>query len=195
MVTNYLGDWFRNNRGWHGWSLAEVARRLGYSNISKCCRKVLAVERDGVADSDFLRRLPGVLEISEGVVVYLTRQDRLAYLRAWEVWANQPTPIRVVLRAVPGFMVEMAMPSEVTTPEQAVAFGQAVAVRHHAKVFVTLSRRESVGITEAGTINGTFHTRPDADPCPLLSVRRQRFLFRTSGFGAVEPWVPGWGTT
>lgn len=194
MVTNYLGEWFWGRRGERQWPLAEVARRLGYKNVAKACRKVLAVEREGVADGDFLRRLAGVLEISEGVVLYLTRQDRLAYLRAWDEWADQPTPIRVVMRAVPGFIVEMAMPNDVTTADQAVAFGQAVAARHHAKVFVVLSRRESVGITESGEINGRFHTRPDTDPNPLVSVPRQKFLFRVGGFGAVEPYAPAGGT-
>jgi hypothetical protein len=172
------------------WPLAEVARRLGYKNTAKGCNNTLAVERDGVADDDFLRRLAAVLEISEGVVVYLTWQDRLSYLRAWRVWADQPVPIRVAMRAVPGFLVELALPDDVTAAERAVAHGQAVAARHHKKVFVILSRRESVGITEAVTINRRFVTRPDTDPCPLLSVARQKFLFRVTGFGAVEPWVP-----
>ena len=56
---------------------------------------------------------------------------------------------------------------------------------------MVLSRRESVGITEAGDINGRFHTRHDADPNPLVSVSRQKFLFRVVGFGAVEPYVGG----
>ena len=195
-MTNYMGEWFWGRRGERQWPLAEVARRLGYANVSKGCRKVLAVEREGVADGDFLRRLAGVLGISEGVIVYLTRQDRLAYLKAWEEWADQPTTIRVVLRAVPGFMLEIAAPEGVTTPDAAIAFAQDHAARLHKKVFVILSRRESVGITEAGGINGRFLTRPDTDPCPLLSVGRQKFLFRTDGFGAVEPWVPlGGGAT
>lgn len=195
MTTNYLGEWFWGRRGERQWSLGDVTRRLAYSNVSKACRKILAVEREGVADDDFLQRLAAALAISEGVVIYLNRQDRLAYLRAWQEWADQPVPIRVVMRAVPGFMVEMAVPDDVTTPVQAIDFAQAVAVRHHAKVFVILSRRESVGITESGEINGRFHTRPDTDPNPLVSVRRQKFLFRVGGFGAVEPWVPSGGET
>lgn len=190
-MTNHMGEWFWSVRGGHQWPPVEVARRLGYSNVSKACNKVLRVEREGVADADFLRRLAVVLGISEGVVVYLTRQDRLAYLRAWEEWASLPMPVRIVMRAVPGFMVEMALPAGVVTPEQAVAHGQAVAARYHAKVFVVLSRRESVGITQAGEINGRFHTRPDTDPCPLVSLSRQKFLFRVGGFGAVEPYVRG----
>jgi hypothetical protein len=190
MVTNYMGEWFWGRRAERQWPLAEVAHRLGYTNVAKACRKVLAVEREGVADDHFLRRLAGVVEISEGVVVYLTRQDRLAYLKAWEEWADQPTPIRVTLRAVPGFMLEVAVPADVTTLDAAIALAQEYAARLHKKVFVTLSRREWVGITEAGDINGRFHTRPDTDPCPLVSVARQKFLFRVGGFGAVEPWVP-----
>ena len=82
-----------------------------------------------------------------------------------------------------------------TTPDAIVAFAQTYAARLRKKVFVVLSRRESVGITEDGTINGRFTTRPDTDPCPLLSVGRRKFLFRVGGFGAVEPWVPGGGAT
>lgn len=193
MVTNYLGEWFWGRRGERQWPLAEVARRLGYKNVSKACRKVLAVEREGVADADFLRRLAAVLEISEGVIRVLTRQDRNSYLRAWNEWADQPVPIRVVVRAVPGFMLEVAVPDDVTTSEQALAFGLSYAARLHAKVFVTLSRRESVGITEAGEVNGRFDTLPDTDANPLVSVRRLKFLFRVGGFGAVEPYVPAGG--
>lgn len=194
-MTNYLGEWFWGRRAERQWPLAEVARRLAYRNMAKGCRKLMAVERDGVADDSFLRQLAGILGVSEGVVVYLTRQDRNSYLRAWQEWAEQPTPIRVVLRAVPGFMVDVAVPGDMTTADAAVVFAQAVAARHHAKTFVVLSRRESVGITEDGIVNGRFDTRPDTDPNPLVSVRRQRFLFRTVGFGAVEPYVPPSGGT
>lgn len=194
MVTNYLGEWFWGRRAERQWPLSEVARRLGHSNVSKACNKLLRVEREGVADDAFLQRLAAVLEISEGVVRYMTRHDRLSYLRAWEEWADQPVPLRVVVRAIPGFMVELAVPADVTTPEQAIAFAQIYAARHRKKVFVILSRRESVGITEAGEIDGQFHTRPDTDPCPLVSVSRQKFLFRVGGFGAVEPYQPGGAT-
>ena len=132
MVTNYLGEWFWGRRAERQWPLAEVARRLGYSNIPKCANRVLRVEREGVADDDFRRRLAAALEISEGVVCYLTRQDRLSYLRAWEEWADRPVTIRVVIRAVPGFMVELELPDDAATPEAAIAFGQSHAARYHA---------------------------------------------------------------
>jgi transcriptional regulator with XRE-family HTH domain len=186
-VTNYLGEWFWGIRRERGWSLAEVARRLGYANVSKGCNKVLRLEREGVVDDDFLRRLAAVLGISDGVVRYLIRADRLAYQRAWEEWAGQPVPVRVVVRAVPGFMVELSPPADAATPEQVVAFGRDYAARHRKKVFVLLSRRESVGITEAGEINGTFHATPESDPSPSMSLRRVKFLTRLGGYGEGGP--------
>jgi hypothetical protein len=71
----------------------------------KVCNRVLRVEREGVVEDDFSHRLAAVLEISQGVVRLLTRQDSNSYLRARREWADQPVPIRVVVRAVPGFIV------------------------------------------------------------------------------------------
>ena len=194
-MTNYLGEWFWERRAERQWSLAEVARRLGYRNVSKGCNKLLRLEREGVVDDEFLRRLAAVLGVSEGVVRYLTRQDRNEYLRLWREWVEQPTPIRIAMRAIPGFMVEVAMPDNVATPEQAVAYAQTLAATKHKKVFVTVSRREMVGVTELGEVNGHFYARPDADPCPLMSLGRVKFLFRVDGFGAVERYQPNGGTT
>lgn len=193
-MTNYLGEWFWGQRAERQWSLGDVARRLGYANVSKGANKVQRFERDGLVDDDFLVKLAALYGVSEGVVRYLSRQDRNEYLRAWREWVEQPTPISIAMRAVPGFIVGMPLPADVTTPEQAVAYGQALAARMHKKVFVTLSRKETVGITESGEINGHFYARPDCDPSPYMNFGRVKFLFRADGFGAVERYQPEGGT-
>lgn len=192
-MTNHLGELFRARRAALGWSLGEVARRLGTNNVSKACNRVVRLEREGEVEDRFLLRLAAMFGITEHAVRDGIRADRVDYERAWHEWADQPVPPSVVMRAIPGFMLGVPVPPDATTPEAVVAFAQAHAARLHKKVFVILSRRESVGITEDGAINGRFTTRPDSDPSPLLSVGRQRFLFRTAGFGAVEPWVPADG--
>ncbi|MCZ2343417.1 MAG: hypothetical protein LC104_16735 [Bacteroidales bacterium] len=182
-MTNSLGEWFQGRRLELGWSLGEVGRRLGYKNVSKAANKLLRFERDGVVADDFLRKLAALYSITDGVVRYLIRADRLAYLEEWRQWADEPVPIRVVVRAVPGFTVELPVPAEVTTPEQAVAFGQDYAAQRRKKVFVILSRRETVGITEDGEINGRFLATPESDPCPSMKLGRVKFLFRLGGYG------------
>lgn len=186
-MTNHLGSYFWERRRELGWGLGEVAQRLGHKNTSKAANHVQRCERDGLVDDGFLRKLAALYGIGAEVVRDLIRQDRVEYLRGWEEWANQPVPISIVLRTVPGFMVAVPVPEDVTTPEQAVAHGQALAARMHKKVFVVLSRRESVGITEAGEINGRFQARPDSDPSPSMSLGRVRFLLRLGGLGEIEP--------
>ena len=81
-MTNYLGEWFWGQRAERQWSLGDVARRLGYANVSKGANKVQRFERDGLVDDDFLVKLAALYGVSEGVVRYLSRQDRNEYLRA-----------------------------------------------------------------------------------------------------------------
>jgi hypothetical protein len=87
------------------------------------------------------------------------------------------------VRPIPGFPVGVLVPPDATTPEAVIAFAQAHAARLRRKVFVTLSRREMVGITEAGEVNGRFFATPDPDPCPSMSLKRVKFLFRLGGNG------------
>jgi transcriptional regulator with XRE-family HTH domain len=182
-MTSNLGELFRARRVAFGWSLGEVARRLGYRNTSKAANKVLRLERQGEAEDGFLHRLAAVLGVTEHEVREVIRADRLAYERAWHEWADQPTPIRTVVRAVPGFMPGVPVPADATTPEAVIAFAQAHAAQLRRKVFVVLSRRETVGITEAGEVNGRFFATPDSDPCPSMSLKRVKFLFRLGGDG------------
>jgi transcriptional regulator with XRE-family HTH domain len=182
-MTNHLGELFRARRAALGWSLGEVARRLGYRNASKAANKVLRLERLGDAEDGFLLRLAAVLGITEQEVREASRADRLAYERAWSEWADQPVPPSVVMRAVPGFMLGVPVPADATTPEAVIAFAQAHAARLRRKVFVTLSRRETVGITEAGEINGRCFATPDSDPCPSMTLKRLKFLSRPGGEG------------
>lgn len=182
-MTNHIGELFRARRAALGWSLGDVARRLGTKNVSKACNRVVRLEREGEVEDHFLLRLAAILGLSEHAVRGAIRADRLAYERAWHEWADQPVPPSVVLRAIPGFMVGLSVPPDATTPEAVVAFAQALAARLKKKVFASLSRRETVGITESGEVNGRFYATPDSDPCPAMSLKRVKFLFRLGGEG------------
>lgn len=182
-MTNHLGELFRARRAALGWSLGEVARRLGTKNVSKACNRVVRLEREGEVEDHFLPRLAATLDVDEYAVREAIRADRLAYERAWEEWADQPVPPTVVLRAIPGFMVGVSVPPDATTPEAVVTFAQALAARLKKKVFVSLSRRETVGITETGEINGRFFATPDSDPCPAMGLKRVKLLLRFGGEG------------
>jgi hypothetical protein len=121
-MTNHFAELFRARRTILGWPLGEVARRLGYRNTSKAANKVLRLERPGEVEDGFLLRLAAVLGITGHAVRDAIRADRLAYERAWHEWADQPVPITIVMRAVPGFMIGVPVPADATTPEAVIAF-------------------------------------------------------------------------
>lgn len=121
-MTNHLGELFRARRTALGWSLGEVARRLGYRNISKAANKVLLLERQGEADDGSFHRLATILDVGEQVVREAVGADRLAYERAWHEWADQPVTITIMMRAIPGFMLGVPVPTDATTPEAVIAF-------------------------------------------------------------------------
>ena len=177
-MTNHLGELFRRRRAAIGWSLGEVARRLGSKNVSKACNRIVRLEREGHVEDHLLLRLAAVLGVTEHAARDAIRADQEAYERAWHEWADQPVPPSVAMRAIPGFMIGVPVPPDATTPEEVVAFAQSHAARLGKKVFVSLSRRETVGITESGEISGRFVATPDSDPCPAVSLKRAKYLFR-----------------
>jgi hypothetical protein len=185
-MTNYLGEHFRDRRLAKELSLGQVARLLGYRNLSKGANKVSGFERTGFLRQDLLLGLMSVLDVGPQTVQDLVARDRQEYLREWERWADEPVPFQIVVRHLPGFVTSVEVPEGVTTPEQAVAHGRDLARRLSKKVFVVLSRRETVGISEEGEISGRHRATPDADPCPSMQLGRARFLLHFNGGGRPE---------
>jgi hypothetical protein len=182
-VSNHLGRYFRARRLELGLSLGEVARRLGYSNITKGARRIQQLEDVGECTRDLLDRLLGVLGVDRSVAKELLGRDRAEYFRAWEEWVSEPVPIRMVIRWIPGVLGTRPLPTAVTTPEQAVAYAQDFARTHRTKVFVELSRRTTVTIDEHGEVTGRLEATPQSDPRPFMQVGNTRFLFGTEGPG------------
>lgn len=176
--NNHLGRYFRSRRLELGLSLGEVARRLGYSNISKGARRVLELEEVGeCCTQEFLVKLMGVLGVDPSVVQELLDQDRAEYVREWEQWVSEPVPIAVVMRAIPGVYVNHRLPPDVTTPDEAIAFSQDLARRSQARVYVELSRRVTVIIDEQGEVKARVEATPDRDPRPFTQIGHKRIRF------------------
>ena len=182
--NNHLGRHFQARRLELGLSLGEVARRLGYANVSKGARRVLALEEVGqCCTQEFLVKLMGVLGVDRAVVQELLDRDRAEYVEAWEQWVSEPVPITVVRRLVPGMYGIERLPADVTTPEQAIAFGQELARTTHARVYVELSRRVTVVIDEQGEVTARVEATPDSDPRPFTLIGNKPIRFELGASG------------
>lgn len=175
-TSNHLGRYFRSRRLERGLSLGGAARRLGYLNLNKGARRIQELEADGTCTADLLERLVRVFDVDRAVVQALLDRDRGEDLQEWEQWANEPVPMRLVIRYIPAVYGERRLPPEITTPEQAIAYGQEVARTMRLRVCVELSRRVSVYIDETGAASEVEAT-PERDPRPFMQVGKERFRF------------------
>jgi transcriptional regulator with XRE-family HTH domain len=183
VKQNHLGDYFRARRLELGLTPGDVARRLGYQNLSKGARRSLDLEAGHRASADFLARLADLLGITPEAVRQLLERDRRAYVEAWERWASEPVPPQVVVRLLPGVFGTTLLPEGVTTPDDAVTFGQREARRLRKVVFVLLSRRVSVTIAESGEVTSRSVATPDQDVTPVMRLGGKPFRLRLGGVG------------
>ena len=184
-MSNRLGTYFLEQRVQQGFSLGQLARMVGYRNISKGANKVCRFERESIITDELLARLAEALHIDLSTVEQLIEQDRQEHLRAWEAWASQPVPMQLIVKYIPAVYGTVPLPKTVTTPEQAEAFACAYAREHKRQVCLAVSRRLSIWIDKEGIVYARTEAKPDSPNVPGMSLKGnpRRFLFGFGGGG------------
>jgi transcriptional regulator with XRE-family HTH domain len=184
-MINNLGVYFREQRVQQGLTLGQLARMVGYQNLSKGANKIVRFEREGQVTEDLLAALADALHIDLPTVEELIEQDHQERLREWEAWVSQPVPMQLIARIIPAVYSAVPLPEEVTTPEQAEAFAIEYAKENKRQVCLVLSRRLSVWIDAEGKVYGRTEARPDGPNAPFMRLRGsgKKFLFRFGGLG------------
>jgi transcriptional regulator with XRE-family HTH domain len=175
-LGTHMGEFLKVRREERGWTLGDVARRLGYANLTKGARRVHLTEEGESLSPDLLPKLAHLLGIAPGRIEELHAQDRQEYVAAWERWADEPVPIQIVVRCIPGVFGNHAVPAWLKTPEEMVTYAQEYARRIGKKVFVVLSRRVTVSLNEAGEVTSRHEATPDDDPRPCMRVGNKQFV-------------------
>jgi transcriptional regulator with XRE-family HTH domain len=183
-MAMHLGNFLKSCREGRGWSLGQVARQLGYQNITKGARRVHLLEEGKANSPDILGRLLPILGIDPGKIEELLAQDRVAYLAGWERWANEPVPIQIVVKCIPGVFGTHAMPADLKKSDEIVAYAQGLARRLRKKVFVVLARRLTINVNEEGEITSRNVATPDNDARPAMRLGKKTFLLPFSPSGA-----------
>lgn len=175
-MNNHLGKYIKDRREQLGLRRSEVARLLGYENVSKGSSRLHSVEEGRWVSRDFLLRLMGILNIEPHVVQNLINRDRQEYVEQWNRWADQPVPMHAAVRYVPGFFAGIAIPDTVTTPEQALAWAVETAKQKQKKVVLVITRRVSWTVHENGVADGPFNATPDSNGMPWMALGKTPLL-------------------
>jgi transcriptional regulator with XRE-family HTH domain len=78
-VKSYLGSYLKSERLKKKLNTAELAGKIGYKNINKGMRRISALEREGFAIADLLKKVNDTLKLDAGYIDSLIRKDREAY--------------------------------------------------------------------------------------------------------------------
>jgi transcriptional regulator with XRE-family HTH domain len=156
---------------------ADLARMIGYRNIAKGANKVLRFERDGIVKEDLLIKIAEALGIDWATVEQLTDQDRRQHIEEWNRWANEPVPMRVVIRWMPAVYSERLLPEEITSAEAADEFACDLALQLRRQNCLVLNRRQSVWLNADGTVARRTEATPFGGPNePWMQVKGRKFL-------------------
>lgn len=184
-MNKHLRDYVRQQREFKGIRLGPLAEMVGYKNRSKGGQRISAFERYGHITNDFLIKLIRALELDEDKVSEAMAKD----LAEWEEWANEPVPMRMIVRLMATVYCPHPLPQDVTTAEEAEAYARRFAKENNHRVCLALNRRESLWIGADGEIEGRTQARPGLPNIPYVTLGGQRkFLFDVSG-GAIKPVV------
>jgi transcriptional regulator with XRE-family HTH domain len=176
-MSSLLADYFRTERKCQRLTLGQLAARVGYGKtVSKGCRRLCRFERDGTIKPDLLEKVAEALGIDWNIVERLLDEDRQERLQAFEQWVRVPVPMRLVVRLMPGVYCNKAVPSEITTAEDAQKWACDWAYKHHKQVCLVLSRRWSTWIDACGCVTSRTEAKPGEPNAPFMWLGHRRFL-------------------
>lgn len=186
---SHLGEFFRNRRFEKGLSLGQVARLLGYQNVTKGCNRIQAFEGGGKVNTELLGKLAEVLEVGPDEI----KREAFKDYQAWLAWANEAIRPYLVVRLLAAVYQRVKLPDDALEPEAAEAFAADVARQRKFKVCLVLSRRVSVWYDAEGREYGRTEATPEL-PCePFMMIGGRKVQFDFGGGLGLRP-IDGQGS-
>ena len=167
----HLANYLREQRQRQGISLGELARRIGYRNVSKGCRRLDQYERTGVTTRP---DLPQLVALALGVSDDVARQLAWLDYADWQASLNEPVPMRMIVRWMPGIYVEECLPDDVDQVS-AERLASGLAIEQHRQVCLVVSRRLSIWFDERGAVVARTETQVNERNMPTAMIGGRPF--------------------
>jgi transcriptional regulator with XRE-family HTH domain len=172
---SHLSALFRRRRVERGLTTAQLARLLGYRNISRGCNRIRKFEAGGKASPDLLAGLASTLEVTPEEIRRSLSED----YREWMTWANQPIRPYAVLRYMACVYQRVELPDDALEPEAAGLFASDLAREREFKVCLVMSRRLSLWYDATGREYARTEATPEmpCEPYAMIGGKRVQFDF------------------
>src|SRR5579863_10253811 len=109
MLTSTGAHIFEQRRAKH-LNTHQLAAALGYSNLVKGARRILALERDGTSVPGLLEKVVHALGLDHQHVQELINEDRRRFEDDWEHWASEPVQPKLRFRPFAGLWCGESLP-------------------------------------------------------------------------------------
>jgi len=172
-MSTHLSRFFRQRREARKLSFGDVARLLGYVNVTKGSNRIIKFERDGNIKPDLFRKLAAILKISKDDIRRCLREDKAG----WEAWASEPIEPHLVARVMCAVYSTKRVPIEIQGSQEAMEqFTAAFAKERKWRVWLVLSKRTRVWFNEKGERTGVTEDTFEESYGPYMQHGGRKFL-------------------
>ena len=179
---SHLSQLFRGRRVERRLTTGQLARLLGYCNVTKASNRIQRFEAGGKVSPDLLARLSSALEVNSEEIRKSLSED----YRDWLAWANEPIRPYVVLRYLACVYQRIELPDDVLEAEAAESFASNLSREKKLKTCLVLTRRLSCWYDATGREYARTEATPDL-PCePFVSIGGKRVQFDFNGSCALR---------
>lgn len=148
---SHLSDLFQQRRLSGRISLGDLARRCGYTNLTKGSNPIQTFERTGEIEPTLLGKLASTIGITSTEIHRAVAEDRAE----WEAWASEPIEPHMIVRLVAAFYTRSPIPLELRGDRAATEeFASDYAATNRSRVCLVLSRRLRVWFEKDGRCSG-----------------------------------------
>lgn len=151
----------------------ELAELCGYKNSNKWATKICNFEREGHGPDDMIRRLIEALQVPVNDVKKANQKD----LDNYQSWLDEPVPIELLIKPLPGVYVRDSIPDEIDSDEKAVDFAASRALLFQSESCLILSRKKSIWFNRDGTFKFEEENQ-DGVFQPFMSVGHKQFVLQ-----------------
>ena len=182
-MESLLAQFFMKRRLALGLTRGQLARLIGYKNISKGGGKIFGLETCGSDDAEFIGKVAAALGIDEATVDRLLAEDYRRYLEGWNKWADEPVKPHLVIRLFAAVYSGQDLPENITVLAEAEAWASARAKELKLRCCLVWSRRLSLFYAADGSVETRQEATPNYDPRPSMQIGKHKFLLA----GTVSP--------
>ena len=192
-MQSALARHFATIRRRRGIRLGELARMIGYKNVSKGASQIDKFEKWNEIHETLLMKLADALGIDGQTVARLIQEDRHRYVKEWTQWADSRVRPSLIFGHVGGFCWGETLP-EGTTREAAEEYAADIAKEKDRPILLVFSRRLSIDFDREGNRVSVNEAQPGDINVPYLRFGRRKAMFNfAAGTMKVlnEPQKPG----